>query len=347
MARILYGVHGTGHGHAIRALAVARHYPQHEFLMVSHGDGAELLRPHFPLHECRNPATPVAAHRVQGWAALGDAACQLARGPAVLRRLRQAGEAFAPDAVITDYELFTPLVARALRLPSLSLDNQHALVFGRVPFPLTQWVTRIFTLLSVRLLFSQADEYLVSCFYPRSGRASRRVQWVPPLLRDAVLAQTPTDGDHVIAYQGYSTFPGFVDTLRTLSRPVHVYGLGERPAAGNLVFKTFSETSFLADLAGCACVVCGGGHTLISEALHLGKPVFSIPIRGAFEQFVNAYELARAGYGAWTTASGFSPARLAAFERELDLYRAHLAGAVFNGNPAVFAALDRFIVKRR
>ena len=64
MAKILYGVHGTGHGHAIRALSVARHFPQHEFLFVSHGHGAALLKPEYPVFDCPNPVTPVRRHQV-------------------------------------------------------------------------------------------------------------------------------------------------------------------------------------------------------------------------------------------------------------------------------------------
>ena len=34
MARILYGIHGTGHGHAMRGLTIARRLGGHEFLMM-------------------------------------------------------------------------------------------------------------------------------------------------------------------------------------------------------------------------------------------------------------------------------------------------------------------------
>jgi UDP:flavonoid glycosyltransferase YjiC (YdhE family) len=66
MARILYGVHGTGHGHAIRALTIARHFAQHEFLFISHGTGAAILGAEFPVEDCPNPETPIKAHRVEG-----------------------------------------------------------------------------------------------------------------------------------------------------------------------------------------------------------------------------------------------------------------------------------------
>ncbi len=39
------------------------------------------------------------------------------------------------------------------------------------------------------------------------------------------------------------------------------------------------------------------GFTLLSEALHLGKPVLAVPNRGFFEQAVNALYLRRSGRG--------------------------------------------------
>ncbi len=66
MGRILYGVHGTGHGHAIRALTIARHFAGlgHEILFVSHGAGAAILRREFPVEEIPNPETPIRGHKV-------------------------------------------------------------------------------------------------------------------------------------------------------------------------------------------------------------------------------------------------------------------------------------------
>ena len=125
MAKILYGVHGTGHGHAIRALTVARHYPQHEIRFVSHGDAAELLRREFPVEECPNPETPVRFHRV----ATAPLICQnlsVWRGKArILRSVERFVDRFEPDVAITDYEFFVPLACRNSGIPCLSLDHQH------------------------------------------------------------------------------------------------------------------------------------------------------------------------------------------------------------------------------
>jgi len=44
-------------------------------------------------------------------------------------------------------------------------------------------------------------------------------------------------------------------------------------------------------------VICNGGYTLMSEALYLGKPVLSIPLRRHGEQQLNATYLEALGLG--------------------------------------------------
>ncbi len=347
MARILYGVHGTGRGHAIRALTLAQHYRQHDFLFVSHGEAARLLGREFAVVECPNPVTPVGSHRVDATVALLRSAGTLCRGAHWRHRVEQAAEAFTPDCAVTDYEFFVPRVARRMGLACLSLDNQHVVTLGRIEIPPAQVPSWLATAASIRLLFSSADQYLVCNFFDVPARAARPwLRQLPPLLRRDVVERRPIVGDHVVAYQGYPTFPAFVEHLAALHRPVHVYGLGEGRNLGRVAFKAFDEPSFLDDLASCAYVVCGGGHTLISEALHLGKPVLSIPVRGAFEQFLNAHYLERLGYGMRADLATFSPRILREFEAQLDGYRGRIGRGAFCGNDAVFAAFDEFIAGR-
>jgi uncharacterized protein (TIGR00661 family) len=347
MARILYGVHGTGRGHAIRALTVARHYAAHEFLFASHGEAARLLRRQFRVVEWPNPATPVRAHRVMALSALLRTGLALAAGPQVTREMRHTVERFRPDVAITDYEFFVPRVARAVGVPCLSVDNQHAITLGRVDFPPMQGPSWLATSLAIRLLFSASDQHLVSCFFevpPRAADAA--VRWTPPLLRHEVAALRAETGEHVVAYQGYPTFAGLTDVLGMLGRPVHIYGLGGGRSEGLLSYKDFREREFLEDLATCAYLVCGGGHTTISEALHLGKPVLSIPVRGAFEQFLNAFYLERCGWGERASTTSFSVRRAQDFEARLETYRQRIRACRFCGNAAVFDALDEFISGR-
>jgi len=163
------------------------------------------------------------------------------------------------------------------------------------------------------------------------------------LLRPSVLRRVPGDGEHVLAYQGYSTFARYLPFLKKIRRPVVVYGLNRTGRDGNLMFKASGEESFLDDLAACRYVVCGGGHSLISEALHYGKPVFSLPIRYAIEQYLNAWHVRHLGYGTMVQAENPSAASLAEFEAGLDGFQKRIRSVSFCGNDEISAELRRFI----
>ncbi len=343
MAKILYGVHGTGHGHAVRALTVARHYPQHEFLFVSHSDAAALLKREYHVIECYNPETPIVAHRVAAVGAVMSTLRTWGWQPRLTRMIVREIERFQPDVAISDYEYFVPRASRVAGLPCLSLDHQHIVTCARHDVPVRQRASYAVTDFAARFLFSQASEYVVTSFYRPSPHPGSLTHLVPPLLRDSVVRQTPGDGNHVLAYHGYSTSAGFYNFLRAIQRPVRVYGSNLDRTEGNLQFKPNSEDGFLDDVTSCAYVICGAGHTLISEALHLGKPLLVIPIRGAFEQFLNAYYVEKLGYGRYHEGLAPPPALIARFEAELTGFRKNIRSESFCGNADIFRLLDAFI----
>jgi uncharacterized protein (TIGR00661 family) len=346
MARILYGVHATGRGHAMRALTVARAHPQHEFLFVSHGEPARMLGREFRVFESPGIVTPVSRHRVQLLSVVTHNVPTLAACAHWIRAGRRAAEDFKADVALTDLEMLVPHVARRLGLPSLSVGNDHMTTMGRIAVPPGEILNWAGTATSIRLLFSAADQYLIPCFYDVPLRASASARRVPPLLRDEVIAMQAARGDHVVAYQGHQTLPRFIEVLEQVGRPVHVYGMERGATRGNLSFMQFDEQAFLADLASCAYVICGGSHTLISEALHFGKPVLAMPVVGMFEQHLNSLYLERCGYGMQSRLRRFSLADVEAFERGLDDYRQKIGEGRFCGNAAAFAALDEFLSGR-
>jgi uncharacterized protein (TIGR00661 family) len=343
MARILYGVHGTGHGHAVRALSVARRFGGHQFLFVSHGDGAALLGRAFRVEEIPNPATPVRRHRVALMPLLRQDLSLWRAREALMGRVARLIDDFRPDVALTDYEFFVPRASRAAGIPCLSLDHQHVVTCCRHKIPLRQIPSYLATAWAIGWLFSGASGYVVTSFFRPPLRPGVRAHVLPPVLRDAVLGMRPCDLGHAVAYQGYPTFAGFTGFLRRIDRPVRVYGLGGPRREENLQFKAPSERGFLEDLATCSYVVCGGGHTLLSEALYLGKPVLSFPIRGAFEQFLNARYLQASGFGLCHPGTRPGAGLVEAMEGRLARFTERIRGRDFDGNSQVFALLSRFL----
>jgi uncharacterized protein (TIGR00661 family) len=348
MARVLYGVQGDAHGHAIRALIVARRFPEHEFLFVTYDHGAELLRREFEVFECPGPETVVRSHRLDAVRTLQSSLRFLRRERRSMDMVTRLAEKFKPDVAVTDYEYFVPRVCRRMELPCLSLDHQHVITSCFHPVPVRQLSSYMTTYLAVRLLFSAASKYIVTSFFrPPAKSSTLGVKLVPPFLRERVAQIEPGNGDHVVAYRSHPPSRLFFPFLRSLRRPVMVYGFNVDRIDGNLHLKKYSEEGFLEDLASCSYVICGGGHNLISEALFYGKPVMSFPIVNLFEQFLNAFYLEKLGYGRCRVGYSLNPEVISSFEAQLGKFRERIATGTFWGNQEVYSLLDHFIKNKQ
>ncbi len=139
----------------------------------------------------------------------------------------------------------------------------------------------------------------------------------------------------------------FKTNVKTSIHFVIHLGVKKEGREGNLLFKAKSEEGFLDDLATCAYVVCGGGHSMISEALYFGKPVISFPIKGAFEQYINALYLERLGYGRCFTGPYLQPEIIPQFESRLEDFRDRIRQTNFCGNETIFGQVEQFIREKR
>ena len=100
----------------------------------------------------------------------------------------------------------------------------------------------------------------------------------------------------------------------------------------------FSEAGFIADLASARAVVTNGGCSLISEAVFLHKPICAISIPAQFEQWLNAAEVEKLGYGRHFAA--ITAENIRAFVGGLPGFAGALAGYAQDGNAVLFANLD-------
>jgi uncharacterized protein (TIGR00661 family) len=160
-----------------------------------------------------------------------------------------------------------------------------------------------------------------------------------------VLDLQPRDRGHVLVYQSNSTHRGLLDFLKTATRRT-CYIFGYKNSAereDNVVFRPKSEEGFLELLEGASYVICGGGHTLMTEALFLGKAVLSLPLKAFVEQRFNALYIEQLGYGMQADMFGLRPALLGEFEARLDEFTRNARTGNFRGNDLVFGLVTNFI----
>jgi uncharacterized protein (TIGR00661 family) len=87
--------------------------------------------------------------------------------------------------------------------------------------------------------------------------------------------------------------------LKKIDETFIIYGFNKELVDENLIFKRFNEDDFYHDIASAKAVITNGGFTVLSEALYLKKPIFSLPIRYQFEQVMNGQFVEQLGAGVY------------------------------------------------
>lgn len=348
--KILYGVTGEGMGHATRSKVVCEHLVSqgHKVKIVVSGRAHAFLAKSFSdVVEIKGLAIRYVDNRMDRDGTLGRNV--LAAPNLVASNVAAYYDSvarFAPDCVVTDFDSFAYLFAKRHGRPILSIDNQQVISRTKLD-PAVKKGARVdyqLTKAFVRAKLPACDHYLVTTFFhpPVRKRYARDTELVPPILRRSILdaKKKARPGDHVLVYQTSASDKELLPALNAVKNERFVvYGLRRNARQGNCTLKDFSEDGFIADLAAAKAVVANGGLSLIGEALYLGKPIFSVPVKHQFEQVLNARYLELGGYG--LEAPEIDPELLELFLAEAPKYAARVARHEQNGNEELFLAVDR------
>src|ERR1700722_18016160 len=343
MANILYGVNGEGAGHSTRAKEVLSHLVAngHSVHVASFDRGLRNLQSDFDVTEIYGFRFSYVNNRVRYKRTIAKNLITVPQAAKSLRRLTDLVDECKIDLVITDFEPMTCHVGHNRRLPVIAIDNQHCLTNAVVSYPREYRRDAAAAKLVTRLMTPRANAYLVISFFSAPIR-KRNTFLFPPLLRQEILNASPTDGEHVLVYVT-SPAPVLAKLLSSVRCRFTAYGFGREGAndEGNITFKKPSLEGFFADLVSARAVVANSGFSLVTEALHLGKPYLAVPVQHQFEQIFNAYWLQKSGYGAYW--EDLNKERVEAFLYNLPHYRQSLAQYPRRGNSALLAKLDVLI----
>jgi uncharacterized protein (TIGR00661 family) len=357
--RVLYGVVGEGMGHATRSRVVMEYLADRgqDVLAVASHRAFGYLERSFAGYEDRARGR-VRVREIRGLrlrysdsGALdrtGTLTDNLLAAPGLLRMNYRAYAdtvgAFRPDLVISDFDSFSYLFGRTHDVPVISIDNIQFLARCKHPdavkkgLKLDHQLTKAF----VKAKLPKCHRYLVSTFVPAKVRnkCAGNTELVPPILRASVIdaERQKRIGDHVLVYQTSSAGEDLLRELATHSKTKFiVYGFGRDERVGNLTLKSFRDAEFVEDLAAARAVVANGGYSLLSEAVYLHKPIYSVPVRHQYEQEQNARYVEHLGYGVAAKDLG----RFGEFLAQERGFRERLGSYRQEGNQMLYRTLDR------
>lgn len=139
---------------------------------------------------------------------------------------------------------------------------------------------------------ARADTILTYSLVPAKPAYPNQII-VPPCVRIEVRELVPARENHLLYYSSIGTIPVPLIEFarRNPTKEIRAY-VAQKPAPGtvppNIRIPDRNASTFLTDLASCCLYITGAGFESVAEAVTLKKPLLVIPIKGQWEQCINA-----------------------------------------------------------
>lgn len=257
---------------------------------------------------------------------------------------------YKPDLVISDFEPFSQIFAKTVGIPLININNNITVnILKEIP-DRTSFTEKYFAKIVVNIFERKANYHFILSFadkyISRPKESKYKIIVVPPIIRKEVIeiAKEKEYRDFILIYQtSKSMIVRINELIKNFPEVKFVsYGL-ELEERNNLKKESFSKDNFLKDLSKCKGVITNGGFTLISESLYLKKPIFSVPIKGQYEQRVNSFLIEKMGYG--KSSLDFSKEDFKMFLENIEEYKKNLDSYIQDENKIFESKLLKIISK--
>ncbi|OGL98298.1 hypothetical protein A2318_00535 [Candidatus Uhrbacteria bacterium RIFOXYB2_FULL_45_11] len=314
MKKILYGVCGIGNGHTQRALPLIEHFAkQHQVVIFAYGSSLAFFRKQFDGHDhilVLEVAVPFYVGNKEGidFEATKNLPANQKEFDAINANAFALTEELlgTPDLVISDYEPISAEYSYKHNAPLVTIDQQSKYLTGDFPTEL-HGETFADEVARLKLFFPIANDRIACSFFDVTKTLDGMdVKMFPPILKESILdlRNIPAEPKQILVY--LSSQKEFPQTLEEIvhvcaSQPdvqFHIFAPDTDRASSdeNVSFYKHGDASFVPLLATCSGIISTAGHTLLSEAMHLGIPVYAIPLP-VYEQQMNAEVIDQNGFG--------------------------------------------------
>lgn len=313
--KVLFGICGIGGGHLHRQIPIIDTYIQrgYQIAIFTYGPAIEILKKKYP----QIPIIPVYNPFLKGNNAGLDfegsiALAEQDSSQGIITNLKALDAASKvlgkPDLVISDYEQISAQYAYAQQVLFITLDQQSKFLTQVFPKTIDQF-TYIDEIRRLNMFFPKAKKRIAISFFS-AQHDHPEVKILPPTLRNNIvkskgkpLSSTPS----ILVYITKNQMnPHMIrQWLKVLSNSfpheyqAHIFlpNQYELPSSSkHLQFYHHGDPAFDSCLIHAHGIISTAGHTLLSEAMYLEKPVYAVPLP-IYEQQLNGHIINQNHFG--------------------------------------------------
>ncbi len=299
MAKILYTINGDGMGHTTRSIPIIqalikKHTVQ--IITTSEKSYAVVKKKFSNVQNIEGVHFIYKNNSVDTLATILHNAKTLLKRDSPLRVLYAIVKKFHPDIIITDFEHLTLYISKLFSIPVICICNIHAVTELKYTIPQKYKKAYYGLRLGTTVGDVNIKEHIIMSFFDLPTKR-KNTTLIQPILRPEITSAKPQVKNHILVYQTSNTNTKLISTLKKIPESFIVYGFNQEKKDNNITYRKFNENIFFEDFKNCKACIANGGFSFISEAIALKKPILSIPIKGQFEQILNAMQIEKLGYG--------------------------------------------------
>jgi len=335
--KILYGICGIGNGHTYRQLPIVEHFAQTcEVMIFAHDNSYEFYSNRLkdnPSVKVVEVAIPFYVGDKNGIDFKGSAEFSMNKKDIFkinCAALAQANQELGkPDLVITDYESVSAQYAYAHNVPLITIDQQSKYLCGDFPKELGGFTFED-EIMRLHMFFPRVDARIACSFFNVSIKNNTdNVLLFPPIIKDSVkdLPRNPKENNFLVyisSAREYGQAPEAIAEALAAQKnsQFHVFvGKSENDVLKNIPnvgLYQHGDPHFTEIMRECSGIVATAGHSLLSEAMYLGIPVYAIPV-SPYEQHMNARVIDVNSFG--IAHSSFDSKKLAEFIENIPRFK--------------------------
>ncbi|MDR2966593.1 MAG: glycosyltransferase [Methanobacteriaceae archaeon] len=342
--KIFYSVCGEGMGHAVRSEVILEELiKKHDVYIFSSDRAYEYLMSKFDnVFEICGFNTVYENNKVKSkktlFNAIKSSPNNLKENYAIL--YKQARE-IKPNIIISDFENYSSILSNLINIPLISLDNIHMITQAKIDYPPKHRQEMLKAKGVIKSYIMRPKRYILTSFFYPELKNPNKAALYPPVIREKIRNLKTSYEDHILVYQTSKANIKLIETLKEVDEKFIVYGFNKEKIDGNLTFRKFNEDKIYDDLRNAKAIVTNGGFTLISEAIYLKKPIYTIPANGNFEQLLNAFYVDKLAYG--EMHKNIDKSTLKNFLKKLKKYQKSLFNTEKTDNQGIIKELEKSI----
>ncbi len=188
------------------------------------------------------------------------------------------------DVILNDFDYVTARACQQKNITSIQFGHQASFMSAKTPRPAEK---------------SRIGEYVLKNYAPATHYVGLHFKpydsfIFPPVIKKELLDAEPTNKGHITVY-----LPGWCEPeltalftqLPDFNFEIFSKDCKQAYKVKNIAFFPVDYNSFNTSFLSCNGIITGGGFETPAEALHLGKKIIAVPIKGHYEQLCNAAAL--------------------------------------------------------